>query len=86
MDVKQSVYFLRCGITTDMSLISSRTVSVLFAVAELEPASPFVVAWPFVAGRLARSSRRLFLLAGSEALSSAVRVQTCCDIWLKSSI
>lgn len=85
--MKQRVYFFLCGITTDMSLISSRTGSSLLATAGLVDAEPLLLACPFVpfdAGRLSRSSRRRFFVAGSE-LPSATRLQTCWDIWLNNS-
>jgi len=83
--VKQSVYFFRWGMTRDISLTSSRTGSVLFAAKA--PAADFVCPFvPFDAGLLVNSSyRRLFLDAGSE-LERAARLQTCREIWLKSSM
>lgn len=64
--MKQRVYFLRCGITTEISLISRRTGSLLLAGAEL----PFILVTtfvPFEAGREGTpSSNRRFLDADSE--------------------
>ena len=68
--MKHSVYFFRCGITSEMSLISTRTGSFPVASAPLllgtlGGAVPFV---PFVAVRsVSSSSSRRFLVAGSEA-------------------
>jgi hypothetical protein len=65
--VKQRVYFFRCGITTDMSLISRRTGSLPLAG---EGTVPFDLECPFalfVAGQSGTPpSRRRFLEAGSE--------------------
>lgn len=86
--MKQRLYFFLCGITTDISLISSRTGSLPLATAEPVDAEPLVLACPFVpfdAGRLSRSSKRRFFVAGSE-LPSATMLQTCWDIWLNNSI
>jgi hypothetical protein len=84
--VKQRVYFFLCGITREISLISRRTGSFPLAAGV---AVPFVFAFPFVplvVDRLGRSSsRRRFLEAGSKP-DSSVRVQTCREIWLKSSM
>jgi hypothetical protein len=74
--------------TTDISLISSRTGS--SPVATLGPAAgspdlgyPFV---PFEAGLLvSSSSKRRFFDAGSE-LEGGARLQTWREIWLKSSM
>jgi hypothetical protein len=77
-DVKQRVYFFRCGMTRDISLTSRRTGSL--PVAALAPVTegadffcPFV---PFEAGLLvSSSSRRRFFDAGSE-LGGGARLQT----------
>jgi len=77
--VKQSVYFLRWGITTEISFTSSSTGSLPLAAvtfADLE--------WPFVAFEGPSSSRR-FLEAGSEE-DGAARLATWREIWLNSSM
>jgi hypothetical protein len=58
--VKQRVYFLRWGITTDMSFTSRSTGSFPLAAAAFEDEE-----WPFVPFE-GPSSRRRFLEAGSE--------------------
>lgn len=58
--VKQSVYFLRWGITTEISFTSRSMGSLLLAAAEFA-----VLAWPFVLFGGPSSSLR-FLEAGSE--------------------
>jgi hypothetical protein len=76
--VRQSVYFLRWGITTEMSFTSSSTGSLPLA------AAPFAdLEWPFVAFEGPSSSRR-FLEAGSE--DGAARLATWREIWLNSSM
>jgi hypothetical protein len=76
--VKQSVYFFLCGMTRDISLISSKTGSL--PVAALAPVAdgvdfvfPFV---PFEAGLLvSSSSSRRFFDAGSK-LEGGMRLET----------
>lgn len=74
--MKQSVYFFRCGMTTEMSLISSRTGSLPVAGAA---STRFVTSCPLVLPVMDRSgtppSRRRFLEAGSE-LAEDARLQT----------
>ena len=77
--MKQRVYFLRWGITTDISLISRRTGSLPLAGAEFAftAASLFV---PFLAGLEGTpSSSRRFLDAGS-AVELDMRLFICRDI------
>jgi hypothetical protein len=87
-DVKQSVYFFRCGMTRDISLISRRTGSLpLAAPAPVAEVVDFV--YPLVtfdAGLLvSSSSRRRFFDTGSE-LEKGTRLRTWREIWLKSSM
>ena len=77
--MKQSVYFLRWGITTEMSFTSTSTGSFPLA------AAPFAdLEWPFVLFEGPSSSLR-FLEAGSED-DGAARLATWREIWLNSSI
>ncbi len=86
--MKQRVYFFRCGITTDISLSSSRTGSLPLAtpvpvVEEAAFVRPFV---PFEAGLLvSSSSSRRFFDEGSE-LGAGTRLHTWREILLKSSM
>lgn len=76
--MKHKVYFLRWGITTEISLISSRTGSLLLA-------GTVPLGVPFAAGRDAiPSSKRRFLDTGSEDVT--VRFETWSEIWLNNSI
>jgi hypothetical protein len=73
--------------TRDISLISRRTGSLPLATPPAAEVAgllnPFV---PFDAGLLvSSSSRRRFFAAGSE-LERGTRLQTCREIWLKSSM
>jgi hypothetical protein len=87
--VKQRVYFFRCGITTEMSLISRRTGSVALGGTEPEVAVPFAFAFPFVPFVMWRfersSSRRRFFEAGSK-VDAGAKLQTWREIWLNSSM
>lgn len=67
-----------------MSLTSRRTGSALLAAFDFVPFGVEVQFVPFEAGRLARSSMRLFLDAGS-GLEVGTRLQTWREIWLNSS-
>lgn len=94
--MKQRVYFLRCGTTTDMSLISRRTgvagenagaalLDVEDEVVGLEAECPFAAPAPRLG--MASSWRRLFFEAGSDDDDdSGERLQMCSEIWLKSSM
>lgn len=96
--MKQRVYFLRCGTTTDMSLISRRTGvegenagPALLDVEDdvvvvLEAECPFAAPAPRLG--MASSCRRLFFEAGSDDDDddSGERLQMCSEIWLKSSM
>lgn len=76
--MKQSVYFLRWGITTDISFTSRRAGSLPLANPPFEGAE-----WPFVPFDGPSSNLR-FLEAGSE--EEVVRLATWVEIWLKSSM
>lgn len=77
--MKQRVYFLRWGMTTDISFTSRSTGSFPLAATAFEDEE-----WPFVPFEGPSSSRR-FLEAGSEEDGGA-RVATWREIWLNSSI
>jgi hypothetical protein len=77
--VKQRVYFLRWGMTTDMSFTSRSTGSFPLAAAAFEYEE-----WPFVPCE-GPSSRRRFLEDGSDE-DGAARLATWREIWLNSSM
>jgi len=86
--VKQSVYFFRCGMTRDISLISRRIRSLPIAVlTPIADGAGFLCTFvPLKTSLLvSSSSRRRFFDAGSD-LGGGTRLQTWREIWLKSSI